>query len=394
MQKDNELSTTMRIDIPPCNAADSGDRAKGKTQPLTPATASAKRPVRIKTQKSATARPSAISALLNEIYEGVLIADLSGRVMESNERACEFFQLSPGEFTELSIHQLISGSDAMLAATLKKNLEKDRFALIQAFCVRKDGSVFPAEISASLLNFEDARLCLFIRDITVRRQAEEMLRTGYNAINNSASGIAVADLSGKLIYANEAVLTLWGHAHPDQLLGQDVRTLWVSESKAEEMLRAVTENQTSWSGELVALRRDGQHRPVEVTAAPNRDSDEVLSGIVLSFTDISDRKRADEVLRQAEATQAMLASLAAASHHLSQPATVLLGNLTLLQDMTESGNDEICHRIRECFHAAEQLAEILHRLKRINVYRTVNYLENRDGRDSPTNKILDLSVAG
>jgi PAS domain S-box-containing protein len=393
MTNDDEFSTTMRIDIPLCPAPDLDDQGKDKTDRIV-AAGHAKPVVRIKRQKSTTKRPSPISTLLNEIYEGVLIADLSGRVIEANDRAGDFLQYSPAEFATFSIHQLISGADAKLAETLRRNLEKDRFVLIQAFCVRKDGTVFPAEISTSLLNFEDARLCLFIRDITVRREAEEMLRTGYNAINNSANGIAVADLAGKLVYVNQAVLDLWGLPSAVKLVGQNIRTLWVSESEAEGMVNAVTARQEPWSGELVALKSDGQHRPIGVTAAPNRDSDDVLSGIVLSFTDVSDRKRAEEAMRQAEATQAMLASLAAASHHLSQPATVLLGNLTLLQELTDGGNDEIAHRIRECFRAAEQLAEILHRLKRINVYRTVNYLENRDGRDSPSNKILDLSVAG
>ena len=400
MYKDSEYSNTMRIDIPQAPHLDTEPKVKAKTQPIKAKTqpilahATDKKIIKIRREHAPAPTKPAFSEFLDGIYEGVLIADQYGRVVDSNERAREFFQYGAGEICHFAVHQLISGADETLAKTLRNNLEQDRFALIQAYCMRKDGTSFPAEISTSLLKFDDARLCLSIRDITVRRQAEEMLRTGYNAINNSANGIAVANLSGQLVYVNNAVLRIWNCESTSDLVGQDIRKLWLDEVAADTMIRAVTDKQESWSGELVALTRNGNQIYIQITAAANRDSDEGLTGIVLSFTDVSDRKLTEEVRRQAETTQAMLASLAAASHHLSQPATVLLGNLTLLAEMTGSANDEVANRIRECYKACENLAEILHKLKRINVYRTVNYLEQRDGRDLPSNKILDLSTAG
>ena len=90
---------------------------------------------------------------------------------------------------------MISGADQSLIDTLCENLENERFTLIQAYCVRKDGSFFPSEIAVNKLHLESKHLCFFLRDITVRRQAEEMLRTEHNAIQNSGSLLKIAQPS-------------------------------------------------------------------------------------------------------------------------------------------------------------------------------------------------------
>ena len=148
-----------------------------------------------------------------------------------------------------------------------------------------------------------------------------------------------------------------------------------------------------WHGELVATTRKGQPMHVQVAAACNRDAEDQLIGMVLSFTDVGDRKRAEDAHRQAEAQQAMLASLATACHHIGQPATVIMGSLGLLKEiLRRQDNNDVMSILDDSIQAAEQLAEILHKFNRMTVYRTNNYLEHTEHKDSPENKLLDLEV--
>jgi PAS domain S-box-containing protein len=319
-------------------------------------------------------------------YDAAFVTDWSGKIMEANLRAVDFFGYRPEEFCRMFITDLISGSDESLPRTIRENLEHERFMLIQAHCARKGGALFPAEISVNKVNLSKRPyLCFMIRDVTVRRQTEELLRTVHNAIQNSADGIAVADMQAKLRYVNPAVLKLWG-SEASRIIGRSVRDLWAEKGPADRMVRMVLNGRT-WNGELLAECEGGRRTHVQVVACPNRDADGEMQGMVMSLVDVTDRKQAEEALRQTERQQVMLESIGAACHHLGQPATVLLASLSLLQKRDGQPDSEHQRLLETSIHAAESISEILHELNAIREYRTVPYL----GR-SPETRVASDSI--
>ena len=390
MSDQDEFYKTMRIDIPP-SLLHGVDLTRLKSRKPSIGTSTAG--VRIVRRDSAAPKTH-YSKLLKSLYDAAIIADTTGNIVDANDRATLFLQYDLAELKKMHIHALISGADANLMSTIKEILHSDRYLLIQAYCLRRDESIFPAEISINILELEELRYCIFIRDITVRRQSEEMLRTGFNAISNSSNGIAVADLQGVLVYVNPAAAKQWGYLQPDDMIGHNVRDLWVAPEDATPFLDAIITKQKNWNGELMSVTRQGKAVHIQVSAACNRDAEDQLIGMVLSFTDISDRKNAEEAHRKAETQQAMLASLATACHHIGQPATVIMGSLGLLKEiMKKQDNGEVLGILDDSIQAAEQLAEVLHKFNRITVYRTINYLESAENKDSPENKLLDLEMA-
>lgn len=387
MPDEKEFSSTMRIDIPPeellegTQKSKKVDTSKIRVRPSTQ---------KIKAGAGADAGSIKYDQLLQSIYDAALISNMQGYIVDSNVRAVEFLRYSRREFQGVNILQILSGADASLLETLCQNLQNERFALIQAYCIRKDGSFFAAEIAVNMLKVEEPRLCFMIRDITVRRKAEEMLRTEHNAIQNSSNGIAIANVQAKLEYVNPAALKLWGYENPDDLLGLDLRNLMADPDAAGRMVSAVLQDQQNWTGELVGRRKDGTTFDLQLSAACNRDSDGDVVGMVLSFVDISDRKQAEEALRQSDRQKVMLASVGAACHHLGQPATVILANLELIRRMTaDVAKEDLKNVLRLTNEAAESLAQVLHKLNAINEYKTIQYLDHRDAK-SPDNIILDI----
>jgi PAS domain S-box-containing protein len=328
--------------------------------------------------------------LLQNVYDAALIADTSGRIVDVNVRALEFFRYERMELCNLAILDLISGADESLVRTLLENLENERFTLIQAYCVRKDGSFFPAEIAVNKLRLGTMHLCFFVRDITLRRQAEEMLRTEHSAIRNSGNGIAVAGLDARLEYANPALAKLWGYPGTDALVGKDVRSLFSDPAAAERMVGVLSGEQDSWRGETTALRADGSRFDVEVAAARNRNADGEVVGIIFSFADISDRKRADQAEREAERNRVMLETIGAACHHLSQPAMVLLVNLGAIDKRLASADESVRSVVKSSIDAVERLGGILHKLNAVNEYKTTTYLERHEGTGAEESRILEI----
>ena len=156
------------------------------------------------------------------------------------------------------------------------------------------------------------------------------------------------------------------------------------------MVQSVLVDHTSWSGELAGKKESGQEFTVQVSAGCNRDSEGEVVGMVLSFVDVSDRKRAEEATRQAERQRVLLASVGAACPHQGQPATVIMTNLELIRRMTiEFKKEDLNEILKITNEATDTLAEVLHKLNSVNEYRTVQYLDTQDS-ESPENVILDI----
>lgn len=379
----NDLSQTMRIDLIPDVPV---EPVRGKKRVVLSGTGNKK-----ERHEKEEPRETRYNELLQSIYDGAIITDSSGGITDANVRAEEFFLYNKEELSEMGISDIISGADQSLVHTLIENLENERFTLIQAYCIRKDGTYFPAEIAVNKLEFKDLQLCFFVRDITLRRQAEEMLRTEHNAIQNAGNGIAVADLKAKLEYVNPAVSEMWGFGDPRELNGMSVVNLFKDKAVAEEMIRTVTGEEKTWMGETQAKKKGASDFfDVQISATLNRNSDGESVGMVFSFIDISDRKRAEEAVRQAERQRVMLESLGAACHHLGQPATVLLANLGIMDGMLSQDDKSLREVLRSSLESAEALSEILHKLNGVNQYRTTQYLEDEDGEESKESRILEI----
>lgn len=382
------FSRTVRMNIPPELLT-----APGKVRaPQSPAGAK-----RIVTRPSAE-RPKAtlsldenFQALFQRVYDGAVIADIHGQIVDVNVRAMDFLQYERQELQGMRMTDIISGADDGLIQSLRENLEKDLFMLIQAFCARKDGTLFPGEIAVNRLPFSnEAYLCFFIRDITQRRKAEELLLTEHNAIQNSGNGIGIATLEGRLEYVNPATARLWGYERTQELVGRDVTELLCDGTVAGLVVESVRQGQ-GWTGQSLGRRKDGSEFNVQISAAGNRDTDDELVGMVFSFVDISDSKRAEQAELQAERQRVMMESLGTACHHLGQPATVILTSLEIMQKLIEKdSNPGVKDLLSSSVEAATSLGQMLHALNARTEYKTKPYLEAREGSTVGETRILDF----
>ncbi|MDI6773803.1 MAG: PAS domain S-box protein [Verrucomicrobiota bacterium] len=387
MIEKKKLSQTMRIDLIPDVPARPvpGKKKRYIVSSLAPG-ATVIRP----RAPEETAKGTEYEELLQSLYDAALITDMAGKIVDVNFRAREFLLYNRHDLRGMAVFDVISGADESLIRTLAANLANERYTLIQAYCIRKDGSCFPSEIAVNRLRLADARLCFFIRDTTLRRQADEMLRTEHNAIQNSGDGIAIADTNNQLEYVNPAAARMWGYDETDELLALPVADLWADHEAAEAMMNAVTSDRQFWKGELMAKRKDGSLFDTQVSAALNRNSDGEPVGAIFSFVDVSDRKRAEEAEREAERRRVMLESLGAACHHLGQPATVLLANLGIMKRKLEGSSTDTTVKslLDDSICAMETLGKILHKLNAVNEYKTTKYIEDTDG--AAFSRILDI----
>jgi len=280
----------MRIDLSP-ELLEEAKRGRRKTGPISTTPSAA--------QPRAVNVPGSIDfqQLLQNIYDAVLITDMNGEVAMANVRANQFFLSEPGQLTRQSILKLIANTDETLLPTILETLTANRFVLLQGYCLRTDGLYFAAEISVNRLRLGVRDyLSFFIRDITLRKEQEERLRTGHNALQNASSGIVIAGLGGHIEYWNPAFLAFFTLTESQQVEGHDLHSFICTPAALDEAISAASAGQT-WTGELEMKRADGTTFFGQVSVAPNLNTSGDPVGMVLSVLDVTPQKRAQQQLQ-------------------------------------------------------------------------------------------------
>lgn len=119
---------------------------------------------------------SAYQRLLECIYDAVLITDAKGMVLECNQRAIDFLKFKRDDILGVPVSCFICGIDESVLASIRKNLLEHRYTLIEGSCQRSDETLFPSEIAVNRLDLSvTGRLCFFIRNISIRKQAQDAL---------------------------------------------------------------------------------------------------------------------------------------------------------------------------------------------------------------------------
>lgn len=290
-------SSTMRIDLIP-DISDVPLSEKPKASFVSVSVKSGAHRVSTAAQNQVLG-PGGYGELFQNIYDAGIVTDLHGRIRDVNGRAIDSFGYSPDEFSHLNIEDIIAGADDELIRTLYENIQNECFTLMQAFCIRSDGSAFPAEVAVSQLRLSTPHLCFFVRDETLRRQADEMLRTEHNALQNASDAIVVIDMQAKIEYANPATARIWGYLSSADLIGQSLGKLLMNASDGLEIVSSLSGEHYMTSGVAVAVRQDGEAFRVNIRAACNRNTDGNVVGAVLSFSDLTERDRVQSAERDA-----------------------------------------------------------------------------------------------
>ena len=304
-----QSQATMRIDITPAMLeqlqqapAPGGVRIAGRHAPSHPGGTGV-----IRIPAGPAARPQGgeeFQTLFQSIYDAVCITDPQGAIASVNVRAEQFFASTRADLCKRNVLDVLCGADRSLLDTISGSLENNRFVLIQALCRRADETMFPAEISVSRLPLGGKmHLSFFIRDITLRKEQEERLKTGYNALQNSGSGIAVADVEFSLAgYVNPSMLALLGLETVDEAYACNFRQFLKDEALAADMIEAVKAGDT-WTGELEMKRKEGTPFFAQASLEPNLNPDGAMTGIVISLLDVTPQRHAQQ---QLELTAAQL----------------------------------------------------------------------------------------
>jgi PAS domain S-box-containing protein len=147
-------------------------------------------------------------------------------------------------------------------------------------------------------------------DITERKRAEEELRRNRQWLEITLSSIGDAviatDASGKVTFLNPIAAQMTGW-RLEEALRQPIQSVFqIINEKTRKPAENIVErvllegNIVSLANHTALITRDGREIPIEDSAAPIRDKESGVSGVVLVFHDVTEKRRALEALRESE----------------------------------------------------------------------------------------------
>ena len=246
-------------------------------------------------------------AIFESAREGILVGIIETKqIMYANPAICEMFGYAAEELTHLTINDIHPKEQLRYVSDRFEALVRTEAAFTQNLpCLRKNGTVFYADISATRIVL-DNKACFvgFFTDTTERKHAEEALRESearYKAIFNSATeGIIVADIETKRFkYVNQAACRMFEYT------AEQLQQMTVYDIHPKEYMPSVIAGfEAQARGEKTLLQNvPCLHRNGTVFYA-NIDTTCVIIDQrpcnVGLFTDITERKNAEEALRESE----------------------------------------------------------------------------------------------
>ena len=114
--------------------------------------------------------------MMNALYDATLILDDNGHIVDCNERTSSIFGHSREELWDAAVTMLIPGINAQIFSKMKEGLHGNRRVLINARCHRKDGTTFPGEVGAGLMDLTGENLVLTVRNIEKRAPVRAIIR--------------------------------------------------------------------------------------------------------------------------------------------------------------------------------------------------------------------------
>lgn len=164
--------------------------------------------------------------------------------------------------------------------------------------IRKNRREIPIEIALSPVKIPSGVIFTnMIRDLTIRKEAEEQLRLQSVALESAANGIVITDRNGNIQWVNPAFSKMTGYS-VDEVIGKNPRIQksgLVPQEVFTDLWKTILSGNV-WHGELINRRKDGSVITEEQTIAPVRDSSGQIIHFITIKQDITERKHAEEAL--------------------------------------------------------------------------------------------------
>ena len=296
------------------------------------------------TLRNATLAQQALAAselryrrLFESAKDGILIVDAaSGRIDDVNPFLTELTGYSHGELVGRHLWDLGVFKDVAASQEAFAELQRHDFVRYEDLPLEaRDGRKIAVEFVSNVYLVDGARVIQCnVRDITVRRAAEAVLRLRDRAIQAVSEGIVVTDPAvgdNPIIYTSPAFTRLTGYTN-DEALGRNCRFLQgpKSDPAAITVMRQALADTRACTVELLNYRKDGTTFWNRLAMSPVTDDAGLLTHYVGVMSDVTERRTLESQFLQSQKMEAVGRLAGGVAHDFNNILSVILSYAEML----------------------------------------------------------------
>jgi PAS domain S-box-containing protein len=291
--------------------------------------------------------------LFNTVTDAIMLFDAeTRRIIDVNNATLSLYGYSRDEFLKLKYND-ITAEPKKSDDAIRKTLEGELVRIPVRYHKKKNGTIFPAEISASTCMLRNRKvLCGVIRDITERKQTEKAFRESrekYRMIFENIQDVYYeAGLDGTILEMSPSVEEISKYSR-EELIGASVYNLYAYPGKRDEFLKELLKKGKVTDYELILKDKNGLHKYCSVYAKLSKNKDGIPEKIIGSMFDITRRKLAENARRESEAQKtAILDAAIARICYVDKDMKIIWANKTAVDASDMSQEDlvgETCYKI-------------------------------------------------
>lgn len=254
--------------------------------------------------------------LLETATDAFFLHDMQGRFVDVNQQACRSLGYSREELLGLSVIDVEVGANPEKLSIVWPKLQQ--VVNIQQDCVhrRKDGSTFPVEVRAGVIQVHDEYLVsVLVRDITERRRTEEVLRESKQKmtlhLQHTPLGVIECDNDSCITEWNPAAEKIFGFTKAE-VFGCDVRQLIIPDEAKAGVYKVWDKVLASGNGQHSVndnKTKRGHLINCEWYNTPLVDNSGKIIGVASLVQDITNQLKAQQKLAESESSYRTLFEL-------------------------------------------------------------------------------------
>ena len=286
-------------------------------------------------------------ALADHSLDMILQTEPNHAVHWANRAACEGFGRSLSEMMSCGRADLFDTTDLRLM-TIVAEREVTGRSRGEATALRKDRTPFPVEISSVVYTTASGKTLanVTLRDLSAQKAAEAAYQASQATVASLQAAmdahalLSTADQAGRITHVNDRFCAVSGYSR-EELLGQShnlLRSGLHGASFYEDLWKTLRKGEV-WKSEICNRAKDGSLFWVDATIVPMREPHTKATRYAAMYTDITQRKLADQrrdeleaQLREAQKLQAVGTLASGIAHDFNNIVAAILGFSQLMRD--------------------------------------------------------------
>jgi PAS domain S-box-containing protein len=247
-------------------------------------------------------------AILQTTAEGFWMVDTNGYFTEVNESFCKITGYTREEAKGLKIRDVDCIESPEETEKRLKRIIENGSEIFETVHRKKDGTLFPVEMSVTFMPANGGQFVCFSRDLTQRKKDAERISVMAQMLNEAPAAITIHDTEGNFMLINKATVKMHGYENEEEFLKINLNDLDTNDSRLmiDERMRIIFEKGEA-RFEVRHFRKDKTEFPLDIhVKAIEWEGKPAMLSIA---SDITERKEIEKAIQEKEERFRLLADV-------------------------------------------------------------------------------------